>query len=57
MSGQPCTAKTEVWARVVGFFRPLKQWNKGQRAQYDARTPYRPGVGAPLAAPDSDQEG
>ncbi len=38
---QPCSAKTEVWARAVGFFRPVKQWNRGQRAQYDARTPYR----------------
>lgn len=36
-----CTAKTEVWARVVGFFRPLKQWNRGQRAQYSERTPYQ----------------
>lgn len=52
---QPCTAKTEVWARVCGFFRPLKQWNRGQRAQYAERTPYRPDVGAPLAAPESDQ--
>lgn len=51
-----CPGKTEVWARVVGFFRPLKQWNKGQREQYNARTPYRPEVGARHASPDSDQE-
>lgn len=53
MSGQPCSAKTEVWARVVGFFRPLKHWNKGQRAQYAERTPYRPTVGARHASPGS----
>lgn len=38
---EKCAAKVEVWARVVGFFRPLKQWNRGQRAQYQARTPYQ----------------
>lgn len=38
---EPCTAKTEVWARVCGFFRPVRQWNKGKRQEYQERTPYR----------------
>lgn len=38
---EPCAAKTEVWARVCGFFRPVRQWNKGKRQEYQERTPYR----------------
>lgn len=38
---KPCEAPTEVWARVCGFFRPLKQWNRGKKAEYAARKPYR----------------
>ena len=26
-----CTAKTEVYSRVVGFYRPVQQWNKGKK--------------------------
>jgi len=36
-----CTAKTEVWARVCGFFRPVSQWNKGKRAEYAERKTYQ----------------
>ncbi len=36
-----CREKTEVWSRVVGFFRPVQQWNKGKRAEYAERTPYK----------------
>ncbi|MHB0856348.1 MAG: ribonucleoside triphosphate reductase [Anaerolineae bacterium] len=30
---QPC----EVYSRVVGYLRPVQQWNKGKKAEYDAR--------------------
>lgn len=36
-----CTAKTEVWARVCGFFRPIAQWNKGKRQEYADRKHYQ----------------
>ena len=27
---QPC----EVYSRVVGYIRPVNQWNKGKRAEF-----------------------
>lgn len=38
---EKCDAKTEVWSRVCGFFRPVTQWNKGKREEYRERTPYK----------------
>jgi anaerobic ribonucleoside-triphosphate reductase len=37
---QNCGAKTEVYSRVVGFYRPVEQWNKGKREEFDDRTTY-----------------
>ena len=36
-----CTAEVEVYSRVVGFFRPIKQWNDGKREEYKDRTEYK----------------
>lgn len=27
----------EVYSRVVGYFRPLDQWNKGKRQEFSER--------------------
>lgn len=32
-----CTEKTEVYSRVVGFFRPVQQWNKGKKEEFQER--------------------
>ncbi|MGD8369711.1 MAG: ribonucleoside triphosphate reductase, partial [Desulfobacterales bacterium] len=32
-----CSAKTEVYSRVVGYLRPVKQWNDGKRAEFEDR--------------------
>ena len=29
----PC----EVYSRAVGYYRPVQQWNKGKKAEYDMR--------------------
>ena len=29
--------KTEVYSRVVGYLRPIQQWNKGKKEEYDMR--------------------
>jgi ribonucleoside-triphosphate reductase len=29
--------KTEVYSRVVGYIRPVEQWNKGKQAEFDDR--------------------
>lgn len=30
---QPC----EIYSRVVGYIRPIDQWNPGQRSMYESR--------------------
>ncbi|MDY0211600.1 MAG: anaerobic ribonucleoside-triphosphate reductase [Desulfuromonadaceae bacterium] len=37
---QKCKHKTEVYSRVVGFFRPVQQWNKGKQEEFDQRREY-----------------
>ncbi len=34
---QPC----EVYSRVVGYLRPVQQWNKGKRSEYRERKTFR----------------
>lgn len=42
---EKCTARTEVYSRVVGFFRPVQQWNKGKREEYKERKTFKVNVG------------
>ena len=32
-----CKEKTEIWSRVVGFFRPIQDWNKGKQEEFKDR--------------------
>jgi ribonucleoside-triphosphate reductase len=32
-----CGAVTEVYSRVVGYLRPIQQWNDGKRCEFDLR--------------------
>ena len=32
-----CGAQCEVYSRVVGYLRPVEQWNDGKKAEYDIR--------------------
>ncbi len=43
-----CDAQTEVYSRVVGYLRPVKQWNNGKQAEFGMRKIY--------ALPSDDQE-
>ena len=36
-----CRADCEVYSRVVGYLRPVKQWNKGKQEEYRLRQTYR----------------
>lgn len=31
---------TEIYSRVVGYFRPVNQWNKGKQGEFSQRKPY-----------------
>ncbi|OGY48073.1 MAG: ribonucleoside triphosphate reductase [Candidatus Buchananbacteria bacterium RIFCSPHIGHO2_01_FULL_47_11b] len=35
-----CKATTEVWSRIVGYFRPVDQWNTGKKSEYKQREEY-----------------
>lgn len=39
-----CQAPTEVYSRVVGYLRPVKQWNSGKQAEFENRKTYRVAV-------------
>lgn len=36
-----CKARCEVYSRVVGYLRPVEQWNKGKRAEFKIRKTYK----------------
>lgn len=35
-----CGQDTEVWSRIVGYFRPTDQWNRGKKSEWKDRVPY-----------------
>lgn len=43
----------EVWTRVMGYFRPVKSFNKGKQSEQKERKSFREGVAlhSPVAAP------
>ena len=32
-----CDKKTEVFSRVVGYFRPVNNWNEGKKEEFNER--------------------
>ncbi|KKM11413.1 ribonucleoside-triphosphate reductase [Clostridiales bacterium PH28_bin88] len=38
-----CGRETEVWSRVVGFYRPIQNWNRGKRSEFAERKEYLAG--------------
>ncbi len=37
-----CGAETEIYSRVCGYHRPVKNWNRGKREEFKDRKPYAP---------------
>lgn len=35
-----CDGKMEVFSRVVGYYRPVTNWNNGKREEYKDRVEY-----------------
>jgi ribonucleoside-triphosphate reductase len=35
-----CEAETEIYSRVVGYLRPVSQWNAGKQAEFAMRSHY-----------------
>ncbi|MDF1591537.1 MAG: ribonucleoside triphosphate reductase [Desulfobacterales bacterium] len=36
-----CRHETEIYSRVVGYLRPVKQWNQGKQAEYAMRKTFK----------------
>ncbi len=37
-----CHKTTEVYSRIVGYLRPVSQWNEGKKAEFKLRTTFDP---------------
>ena len=35
-----CKQTTEIWSRITGYYRPLKNWNNGKLSEYNQRKEY-----------------
>ena len=40
-----CNRKTEVYSRVVGYYRPIQQWNRGKKEEYGNRVTFNLSTG------------
>ena len=38
---QRCEKRTEVYSRVVGYFRPVQNWNEGKKEEFKDRVTYQ----------------
>ena len=36
-----CNSRTEVYSRVVGYFRPVQNWNEGKKEEFKNRVNYQ----------------
>ncbi|MCK9351359.1 MAG: ribonucleoside triphosphate reductase [Candidatus Pacebacteria bacterium] len=37
-----CDAECEIWSRIMGYHRPVSQWNHGKKSEYAERKEYIP---------------
>ena len=44
MSNHNMKVPVEVYSRVVGYFRPVNQWNKGKQEEFLSRKEYKVNV-------------
>src|SRR3989344_3925647 len=45
MTCEKCGAANEVYSRIVGYIRPIQQWNAGKRSEFADRTTYKMDLG------------
>jgi Anaerobic ribonucleoside-triphosphate reductase len=36
-----CGERMEIYSRIVGYFRPVENWNAGKKAEFEDRKEYR----------------
>ncbi|MDK2820823.1 MAG: hypothetical protein PWP31_788 [Clostridia bacterium] len=37
-----CKRETEIWSRIVGYYRPVNNWNRGKKEEFKERKSYKP---------------
>jgi anaerobic ribonucleoside-triphosphate reductase len=47
----PC----EVYSRIVGYLRPVQNWNKGKKQEFADRRPYKVETDSGRESADADQ--
>jgi anaerobic ribonucleoside-triphosphate reductase len=54
-----CNEETEVYSRIVGYYRPVKNWNDGKKSEFSERTMFAvsgrnvaPAVPSPATQPE-----
>lgn len=50
-----CGCKCEVYSRIVGYLRPVSQWNAGKQAEYEVRKMYDPSSTSPAVPSPAEQ--
>lgn len=57
-----CGRKTEVYSRIVGYLRPVQNWNEGKVAEFHHRRTLdrgwqklAPGITDPAPGPEADE--
>jgi ribonucleoside-triphosphate reductase len=45
-----CRQETEIYSRVVGYYRPINQWNSGKQAEFGMRKSFKPSWPSPEEA-------
>ncbi len=49
-----CHKATEVFSRIVGYLRPVSQWNEGKKAEFKLRTTFDPIKSSKAKDPNPD---
>jgi len=53
---EQCNVPTEVYSRVVGYFRPVQNWNAGKKEEFKDRKPYTPSAPAAETAGKTNKD-
>lgn len=51
-----CGAETEIYSRITGYYRPLRNWNDGKRQEFSDRKTYRVGETDETARRDTGRQ-
>jgi ribonucleoside-triphosphate reductase len=52
-----CDAECEVWSRIVGYFRPVSQWNHGKKSEFVERKEYVAPIQSQVCVPQVEMVG